>query len=196
MGQSNVIPIGPLRQECYLCGDTTDYKIVRECLRCKKTFCSEHSSNIDPNHCVNCLHDATIVEDTFQRVTEEYDEDTDAIVTIKSPLARRIKLTGPDWAFLTEKINKQTDSDLRTTLQFYKAAVSLMEVELTTRTIKKMTHTVMPITDANGNVSYKKVVDTTVRKVTKVKKPVDLVELLEKMKKMGLSPEQIKTMLG
>ena len=179
--------------KCHICGDTTDYTITRQCVKCKQPFCIEHSSKIDPTYCEHCLIDVTLTEDTFQRITEDYDEETDQIVTKKSPIAKRIKLNGADWAFHTERINKQSDEELKLTLQFYKASVSLMEMELVSRKVKQ---TVLGITTAQGRIGSKKVTDTTVRKITKVKKPVDLEGLLKKMKDLGLTQEQIKSMLG
>lgn len=179
--------------KCFLCGDTTDYKITRACVKCKQSFCLEHSSKIDPTYCEHCFIDGVLTEDTFQRVTEDYDEETDTVVTIKSPIARRIKLAGADWAYHTERICKQSDEELKLTLQFYKASVSLMEMELVSRKVKQ---TVQAITSEGGKIGSRKVTDTTVKKVTKVKKPVDLEALLNKMKAMGLTQEQIKSMLG
>lgn len=187
-------PIIPFPQiKCHICDNTTDYTITRKCVKCEQPFCLEHSSKVDPTYCEHCLIDVSLTEDTFQRVTEDYDEETDEIVTKKSPIAKRIKLNGADWAFHTEKISKQSDEELKLTLQFYKASVSLMEMELVSRKVKQ---TVLSITTAQGKIGSKKVTSTITTKTTRVKKPVDLEALLNKMKSMGLSPEQIKQMLG
>lgn len=190
---SEPIPIALPKQQCHICGDSTDYKLTRACVKCGQSYCTEHASKIDPTYCEHCFIDGTIVEDSFQRVTEEYDEETDTMVTVKSPIAHRIKLSGADWAFHTERISKQSDEELKLTLQFYKAAVSLMEMELVSRKVKAM---VVSTVTENGRIGSRKITDTTIRKVTKVKKPVDLEALLNKMKSLGLTPEQIKSMLG
>lgn len=178
--------------KCYICGDTTDYKLQHACHKCGQTYCTEHASKYDPLYCEHCVFSVSIVEEEYQRTEtkEDYDEETDTVntVVIKSPVAHKTEIFGADWVFLNNVIRLKTEDELKLMLKLYKAAVSAMEMELTCKQVKRIT------TQHQSISGVRKVTETKTKKTTKAAKPIDLAQLAKMMG--SLTPEQVAALLG
>lgn len=175
---------------CHICGDTTDYKLNPSCKRCGKAYCINHASKIDGLFCEQCMMAATVEETTVQKVEEVYDEETDSLRTVKHKPATQYKPSGPDWAFATKKIAELSEEELKLQYQYHKAMVSLLEVELTQKQVKKLTG--LRLEEKKGKLEVKR--ETIVSQTTtrKQKKPLDLNALADQLKKAGITPEKLK----
>lgn len=175
---------------CHICGDTTDYKLNPSCKRCGKAYCINHTSKIDGLFCEQCMMAVSVEETTVQKVEEIYDEETDSLKTIKHKPATQYKPSGPDWTFATKKIAEISDEELKLQYQYHKAMVSLLEVELTTRLVKKQSG--LRMIEHNGTTTVKRSTTVSQTTVRKQKKPLDLQALADQLKKAGITPEKLK----
>lgn len=190
MNATNVVVLSQNQDRCFACGDTTDYQLHR-CNGCKRLHCITHSSKVDIQYCEQCVMDVTVTEETFQRVEQTYNEETDTIETKTTGPSKKISFSGADWTFINAGIHTLSDEELKVHMQIYRAAVSLMESETLQRKIKQMV-----AVRINGSVISSKTTEIKTVKRTKVVKPLDLNAIAEQMRKLKLTPEQIKAILG
>lgn len=190
MSTTNVIPLSQNKDSCFICGDTTDFHI-HKCLGCGKYHCIQHASKADIQYCEQCVVDVTVTEETFQRVEETYDEEKDIVTKTTTGPSKKISFSGADWTFINNAIRTLSDEELKLHIQIYRAAVSSMEAELTQRKIKHMV-----VARINGQVVSRKTTEVKTVKHSKATKQLDLTQIAEQMKKMNLTPEQIKQILG
>jgi len=186
----NVVSFPLAQKQCYVCNDTTDFHLSPSCRNCKQTYCTKHASVLDQQFCENCLSDISVTESTFVKVEEDYDPKKDEVRTVKTS-ARQIKYDGPDWAFYQTCFASMADDEMLHQIQIYRAAVGLMENELSQRKINKRTAIRL-----NGQVVVQKTTDTQVTKTTRVVKKTDAQKALDQLKKLGLTPDQILTLLS
>jgi hypothetical protein len=136
---------------CYLCianaaPEEQQGKELRiNCTRCDKPFCDKCASRTDPQFCRMCLTDFQVVQtNQLYNGVEEIliidpsgeRPDTIARIPYKTRF-KQIKLMGTDWLFYETAISAMSDSQLEVALQWHKAAVSEIEVEITEHKIRK-----------------------------------------------------------
>lgn len=140
--------LGPI---CYLCiaentsEDLQGKELRVNCTRCDKPYCNVHASKTDPQFCQNCCRDFQAIQ-TIQykcgveevRIVDPngQKEDTVARLPYKEKY-KQIRLMGTDWLFYETSIAAMTDAQLEAALQWHKAAVSEIEIEVTERKISK-----------------------------------------------------------
>jgi hypothetical protein len=118
------------------------------CTRCDRPYCDKCASTTDPQFCCNCLTDfqAIIKDETYNgvehiRVIDPKGEKEDSIVSIPYRTKyKQITLMGTDWLFYETAIANMSDTQLAAALQWHKAAVSEIEIEVTERKIKHAQH--------------------------------------------------------
>ena len=139
---------------CYICiqnnvEEALQGKELRiNCSRCDRPYCDKCASKVDPQFCKNCLTDfqAIIKDETYNgvehiRVIDPSGEKDDKIVSIPYKARyKQITLMGTDWLFYETAIASMSDTQLAAALQWHKAAVSEIEIEVTERRIKQAQH--------------------------------------------------------
>jgi hypothetical protein len=118
------------------------------CTRCDRPYCDKCASTTDPQFCCNCLTDfqAIIRDETYNgvehiRVIDPKGEKEDSVVSIPYRTKyKQITLMGTDWLFYETAIANMSDTQLAAALQWHKAAVSEIEIEVTERKIKHAQH--------------------------------------------------------
>lgn len=183
---------------CYIClGNLQEYTPepnipIKRCIRCGKDFCLGHSSKFEPEACCNCVSQIEIIDTVFEKTETDWDAKKDRLVT-HTQRCRQIQLQGEDWVWNQKRISSLSDADLKLVIQYHKAVVSMIETELTERQVKKFqTNAVIP---GQSGLSVTKTTQTKTTRTVKPKTP-DLNALAEAIKKLGLTPEQLKAILG
>ncbi len=161
-----------------------------QCLRCQKWLCWECCSKLDPSYCIECIADVTVKDDTFTRTETDFNEKTN-VMTTTTARCRHISFVGADWVWHSKSISTMSDEDLKARFEYYRATVAQMELEITTRRIKK-THQMysLPGQPRTFTVTTKREVKTT--KTSKNSKEINLGALATALKKLKLTPEQLK----
>lgn len=183
--EENIQPSNP---SCHICG--SEILVPEICGKCGRAYCDAHTSKIDTKFCQECMSQVTVIEDTFKRSEEEYDEDKDQVVT-HTQECKVIKFSGPDWVWNSRKIRTMTDDELKTVLEYHRGMVYSIEQEITTRKVQAI------YKDYGGNsiTKIKKTTEVKSKKVAKTK-TVTGADLAAAVKKMNLSPEQLKALFG
>lgn len=190
-----IIPEGLLASNsdilCYVCKDRNLTPLTDEirisCPKCQRPYCPTHASKVDQSYCENCLSDFVVEEKTFTKVEEDFVVKTQEFITRKSS-CRQIILKGTDWLFYQHAIEKMSDAELALSLRWHKAAVSLVEHEVTNRKIeasKKL---------QGVKVTIRKEVKET--KTTRTKRKIDLSPegmkaIAAALAKLNVTPEQL-----
>ncbi len=146
--EQDIRDLGPI---CYLCivektEESLQGKELRvNCTKCDRPYCNNHSSGTDPQFCRDCCRDFQAIQTTqFKCGVQEMividpsgqKEDTVVRLPYKEKY-KQIRLLGTDWLFYETSIAAMTDNQLEAALQWHKAAVSEIEIEVTERKIKK-----------------------------------------------------------
>lgn len=145
---SDIRDLGPL---CYICVDkkTEPEQQGKEtrinCTRCDRPYCNNHASKVDPQFCEGCLTDFQVIEkhQTYRGieefvVTDPNGEKEDSVIRIPYKTRfKQISLMGTDWLFYETAISAMSETQLQAALQWHKAAVSEIEIELTEHKIRK-----------------------------------------------------------
>ena len=148
---SEIQDLGPI---CYNCIELkkTEQEQGKElrinCTRCDRPYCDKCASTVDPQFCCNCLTDfqAVVKDQTFNgvehiRVIDPTGQKDDFIAAIPYKTRyKQISLMGTDWLFYEAAISNMSDTQLAAALQWHKAAVSEIEIEVTERKIKHAQH--------------------------------------------------------
>lgn len=146
--QSEIRDLGPICFRCIalnLSIEEQGKELRINCTRCNRPYCDKCASKTDPQFCTECLTDfqVLITDETRNgiehvRVIDPMGEKPDGIVAIPYKAKyRQIKLMGTDWLFYETAIAGMSDDQLSAALQWHKAAVSEIEIEVTERRIKK-----------------------------------------------------------
>lgn len=132
--------------QCYIClklGKKPEESYAFHICRhpsCNKYHCAEHTSNVDMDKCSRCSEDVTVEVSKLSKTTvkEEYDEVRDEVLTeTESHTAKSIHFTGKHWLSNSVIIGSMTDQKLKSSIEYHKAMVRLMEEELIHRKINK-----------------------------------------------------------
>lgn len=115
------------------------------CTRCDKPYCDKHASRIDVQFCEDCVRDFQVVQtqQLYNGVEEILIVDPTGQLPekiVKIPYKTRfkqIKLLGTDWLFYETAISCMSENQLKAALEWHKAAVSEIEIELTEHKIRK-----------------------------------------------------------
>lgn len=159
---------------------------IRNCRKCKRPFCTNHSHRFSPDFCQDCFKNLTVIADKFTRTTEEYDHQNDQVVTRRES-CDRLRLDGPDYPFLTMWIDKLSDEELKSVYEFHYFVVKIIEHDNEVRKIgkqKKLRETPLIQT-----------IRTTETKVRRETRPLDLGAELKK-KFPGLPQHVIDSMVA
>lgn len=123
----------PVISTCVFCEDDNTHK----CIKCQRYYCILHTSRISPQLCQDCFVAVSVLIDEFTKVTEEYDEETDGVITHKSS-CKRIRMDGPDYVWYAVAVQQATEQELGAILEFHKFMVSLVESLVTTKRVSKL----------------------------------------------------------
>lgn len=134
------------------------------CTRCDRPYCDKCASKVDPQFCENCLTDfqAVVKDQTYNgvehiRIIDPSGVKDDFIAAIPYKTRyKQISLLGTDWLFYETAISNMSDTQLAAALQWHKAAVSEIEVEVTERKIKHAQHLAKQPTPKVQSISTKK----------------------------------------
>jgi hypothetical protein len=148
---SEIRNLGPICYNCIALNKTEEEqgKELRiNCTRCDRPYCDKCASRTDPQFCCNCLTDfqAIIKDETYRgvehiRVIDPSGGKEDSVVAIPYKTRyKQITLLGTDWLFYETAIANMSDTQLAAALQWHKAAVSEIEIEVTERKIKHAQH--------------------------------------------------------
>jgi len=170
------------------------------CTRCDRPYCDKCASKTDPQFCTNCLTDfqAIIRDQTYNgvehlRVIDPRGEKEESVISIPYKVKyKQISLLGTDWLFYETAIAGMSDTQLAASLQWHKAAVSEIEIEITERKIKHAQHLakqpnpkVTPIKKAPDNAKVFNKVMQMLQTLGQVCDKDQLKEALEGLLKSG-----------
>ena len=153
---------------CWLC-DTEENIVNTHCAKCKKAYCRTCASKLEPAfYCDDCYKDVEIIEQTYERVTTDFDLKKEELVRHKAS-CKQIMYKGIDWMFHQKFLCTMSEEEQRTTLQMYKAEVTLLESELLEKSIRR-THDKVAMENVNGHrvMRVSKQQDTKTVKTAKV----------------------------
>jgi len=191
-------------QDCVLCDTSLPGVLALKtkdiCIRCKKPFCTLHTSTFSPRYCNYCLSDITLLQDKFEKVTEHHvrlKDGREELLRVKHS-CRHLRLDGPDYVWYVAKVQSVTDDELTLLLEFHRSIVSQLETDSDTRKIRAF-QAVYQNPDGRTVVSTrttqtKKTTETKVTRTPKVKAAPTLEETLRK-NNPTLSEKQIQQML-
>ena len=100
---------------CFFCTTVCE----NDCTMCHRPFCSEHSSPIDVNLCVECVNTSNLEVKSEPLITEE---------GVTKQNARKIILSGEAWMRQKRLICNMTDIELDSYISAHQEAVHEMEV--------------------------------------------------------------------
>lgn len=146
--EQDVKDLGPI---CHLCiRDRTEkehqgLELRINCTRCDKPFCDKHASVVDPQFCSDCVRDFQVIQ-TNQLyngveeilIVDPTGKEPEKVLRIPYKTRyKQIKLMGTDWLFYETAISGMSETQLAAALEWHKAAVSEIEVELTEHKIRR-----------------------------------------------------------
>jgi len=146
--ESDIKDLGPI---CYICiAEKTEPELQGKelrinCSRCDRPYCNKHCSAVDSQFCKECVKDFQVIEkhDTRNGVQEFVVIDPtgkkdDSVVRIPYKTKfKQITLLGTDWLFYETAISAMSDTQLEAALQWHKAAVTEIEIEITEHKVRK-----------------------------------------------------------
>ncbi len=196
----SIIPI------CEECAEQPEKTKI--CFRCKSEFCSHHASLVDVRACNKCLADFKVTESIETKVTEISNAKGE-VISRRMQHATKYTLSGSDWMFTQRAIVDMSDQDLENTIEYHRAAASVMLTEREHRRQEKA-HKLsqMKIIVPTRETQYdreekerkatekaeKKANGNTKRVSTKSKSGLDMDSILAaltKLSKSGMSIDQI-----
>lgn len=181
---------------CYIClelGEKSETDEVRiSCPTCGNPYCPKHASKVDPSFCQRDLKDFEVEEKVFTKVEEDYSTKTNEFTTRKSS-CKQVLLKGTDWLFYQHAIELMSDEQLKLSLRWHKAAISLVEHQIDTRKVeanKKL---------KGVSVTIRSETKTTKVTKTRVKKELtaeSIAKMAAAVAKYNLTPEQLQAFIS
>lgn len=169
---------------CHECSDITVYT----CPRCHKPTCVVCRSDFDPQYCRSCMADVQVKDEIHTRTETDWNEKTDTMTTTTSR-CRQLSFAGADWVWHSKRIATLSDADLKAQFEYHRATVAQMEMEITSRNVKRSQQAYsLP---GRNTVTVSKKVQTSTVKTTRTTKAINLDAIAAALKKLNLSPEQI-----
>lgn len=200
MSENNLVPfptesklekeIPEVKTPCSICSNES----VRKCSKCNNDICASEISNMDLTQCINCSPSVEINVNKETKNETDYDEWTDEI-KLHSYEAKHVQVTGSKWLTATVAISQLSDSQLKNFIEFHKVLVSQLELELTTRKIKRTKAQLAA--HPFGTVKRRIVsTETTKTKTVRTKKIIDPMEQLMALADAGkISLDQLQNLL-
>lgn len=184
----------PICSNCDAQDATTN--AIKSCKKCHINYCKHFASVTDVQFCGNCIADLKLVETVLEKTVEH--ERPDGTVTYsRKYLARRLRLLGNDWLFASHLIAEMTDADIEASVEYHRANVDLMLQEREARKLeryRKLAGIKVTRSSTESQEQREKRENKEVNKKTNVKEkdPAQIAtDLISKLSKMGLTPEQI-----
>ena len=186
---------------CPLC-DAKD--ITKTCLKCHIVYCAHFASATDNRFCVNCISDFSLKETIVEKLVEHIRPDGSVTFSRKYQ-ARCIRMQGNDWLFAATLIPEMSDAEIDATIEYHRNNVSLMLMERESRKLEryhklagvKISNTKHESQEAREKREEKEA-NKKIRTSTKEKTPTvdDMVAMITKLAKAGLTQEQITAMFA
>ena len=186
---------------CPACDAKDETKI---CLKCHIVYCAHFASVTDNRFCENCISDFSLKETIVEKLVEHIRPDGTVTFSRKYQ-ARCIHMQGNDWLFAATLIPEMTDAEIDATIEYHRNNVSLMLMERESRKLEryhklagvKITNTKHESQEAREKREEKEANKKT-RTSTKEKAPTvdDMVAMITKLAKAGLTQEQITAMFA
>lgn len=175
---------------------------VQKCVVCEESYCTHHTSIVDPTHCAECLHDVSVTFETIRKTETHINQLTNQPYT-RTRKARSIKLGGMHWLFAQRKIDEMNDQELALAIEYHRAYYDALIYEREKRRIDNFHRNAKRAYKINQpGSSSTTVTSTTVIKKSKIvtgNKPktqeVNLGAALQLLLKQGFTMEQIKGMV-
>lgn len=187
--------------KCFFIVDTETNKSCdadssHRCTTCGRPKCGQHSSNVDPSQCQFCCADVGIEVSVMTKNEEDFDLVADEHI-LRRYEAKHIKFTGQHWLDNQFIIHELSDEKLKSSLEYHKQMVKLMEEEQLTRKIKKAKKTIAaaPILRRAraGVTSVTEEKKTTVRRSKAALSPEEALEAA--IRSGALDPKKLLEML-
>lgn len=196
------------RTSCSICFELSDienFEVKSLCLQCRKAFCKQHTSSVDPDYCDNCLRPHQVAS------LDEKLIDEDGV----SHEGRRINLTGEFWMSMVRDVRQMSDQELENHVISLKTAVREIEVirdyrrialahgenELEERKVGKIRRLRLVKDVRDGRLSAREVIEIKQRRGNNAArraetgKKNDLEKLVDTLRKGGVTQEQLIAMI-
>lgn len=181
---------------CSIC-DAKDE--TKSCKKCHINYCKHFASVTDLQFCGNCIADVKLVETVLEK-TVEHERPDGTISFSRKYLARRLRLIGNDWLFASHLIAEMTDADIEASVEYHRANVDLMLQERESRKqerYRKLAGVKVSKPGESQEHREKREAKANNRTSVKEKDPAQIAtDLITKLAKMGLTPEQIVAALS
>jgi hypothetical protein len=176
---------------CPLCDAKDETKV---CKKCKIVYCKHFASVFDYNYCGNCVAEIKLVETLLEKTVEHQKPDGTTIF-VRKFLARRLRLVGNDWLFLSHLIMEMSDADIEAAIELHRCNVDILIQERTERNqerYRKLAGIKVQKPGESQEQREKREAKELAKKGIKEKDPAAMAtDLITKLSKMGLTPEQI-----
>lgn len=189
----------PLCTECLeknLCEDVN----IQLCNKCKDRYCIHGASKIDPQYCVNCCSDFTVVEQEVQ-VTREAKDHSGKVIKTREHY-RKITLSGKDWFFLNSAIHDMSDDRLDLSIEYHTDFKNALINEREERRVKhfqrnagiKMPPAIFPHKPDGLTSSRTTTTKTKTKTASGIKLSQDkgVSKIMKQLQKLGFTKEQLE----
>lgn len=182
---------------CVRCDKLDELKV---CKKCHVQYCKHFSAVIDTNFCANCIGDVQLIETVIEK-TVEHERPDGTISFSRKSQARRLRLVGNDWLFLSHLIGDMSDAEIEASVEYHRANVDLMLQERESRKqerYRKLAN-IKIVHNPGESQEQRERRESKANRKSKVKEKDQgqaLLDALTMLAKSGMSQKQIMDLLG